>query len=41
MGVLEYLKELSMADGISGREDNIRSIMERELKKYCELQGYI
>jgi len=37
MGVLEYLKELSMADGISGREDSVRSIiMERELKKYCE-----
>ncbi|GBF35869.1 M42 family metallopeptidase [Methanofervidicoccus abyssi] len=36
MEVLEYLKELSLADGISGREDSIRSIMERELKKYCE-----
>jgi len=36
MGVLEYLKELSLAEGISGREDNVRSIMERELKKYCE-----
>ncbi|HID47672.1 MAG TPA: M42 family peptidase [Methanothermococcus okinawensis] len=36
MGLLEYLQELSLAHGISGREDSVRGIMERELKKYCE-----
>ena len=36
MAVLDYLKELSTAEGISGREDRIRTIMERELKKYCD-----
>ncbi|HIP16824.1 MAG TPA: M42 family peptidase [Methanothermococcus okinawensis] len=36
MAILDYLKELSMAEGISGREDKIREIMERELKKYCD-----
>jgi endoglucanase len=36
MSVIEYLKELTMLEGISGREDRVRITMEKELKKYCD-----
>ncbi|UXM84302.1 M42 family metallopeptidase [Methanococcus aeolicus] len=36
MTVVNYLKELSTMEGISGREDRIRDYMEEELKKYCD-----
>ncbi len=34
---MELLKELCMADGISGFEKDVAEIMKREMKKSCEL----
>ncbi|ACX72847.1 Cellulase [Methanocaldococcus vulcanius M7] len=36
MSVVEYLKKLSRCHGISGREDNVREVMKKELEKYCD-----
>ena len=35
MDIVDYLKELSLLEGISGREDNVKEYLEKELKKYC------
>lgn len=36
MSTLDYLKILATEKGISGREDNIREYMKKELEKYCD-----
>ncbi|BAP61406.1 M42 family metallopeptidase [Methanococcus maripaludis] len=36
MSTLDYLKILATEKGISGREDNVREYMKKELEKYCD-----
>ena len=37
MSTLDYLKVLATEAGISGREDNIREYMKKELEKYSDV----
>jgi len=36
MEIVEYLKKLSLLNGISGRENSVKKYMKKEFEKYCD-----